>query len=112
MKTMWGLLADTKRADDVGIPRPKVKDGGPNLLLVDATKDQTARLKGLVARGRAIHEGNPKQIRNRKAVADKHVARYHQHQDRVYKTYYGSTEDHPVPGALQMIFLNEGVPGG
>ncbi|MGD6751708.1 hypothetical protein [Streptomyces sp. BH105] len=148
MKTMWGLLADTKRADDVGIPRPKVKDGGPNLVLVDATKDQTARLKGLVGRGRAIHEGNPKQIRNRKggsvddnmlavsnegtsvaldprlvdpkapagnklkAVADKHVARYHQHKDRVYKTYYGSAEDHPVPGALQMIFLNEGVPGG
>ncbi|MYW67154.1 hypothetical protein GTY65_24245 [Streptomyces sp. SID8379] len=148
MKTMWGLVADTKRADDVGIPRPKVKGGGPNLILVGATKDQTARLKGLVGRGRAIHEGKPKAIRNRKgamvddnmltvsnegtsvaldprlidpkapagnklkAVADKHVERYHQHKDRVYKTYYGSDEDHPVTGALQMVFLNEGVPGG
>lgn len=148
MKTMWGLVADTKRADDVGIPRPKVTGGGPNLVLVEATKDQTARLKTLVGRGRAIHEGKPKAIRNRKgaavednmlavagegtsvaldprlvdpkapagnklkAVADRHVERYHQHKDRVYKTYYGSTEDHPIPGALQMIFLNEGVPGG
>lgn len=148
MKTMWGLVADTKRADDVGIPRPKVAGGGPNLVLVDATKDQTARLKALVGRGRAIHEGKPKAIRNRKgamvddnmltvsnegtsvaldprlidakapagnklkAVADRHVERYHQHKNRVYKTYYGSDEDHPVPGALQMIFLNEGVPGG
>ncbi|MFI6686614.1 hypothetical protein [Streptomyces sp. NPDC050485] len=148
MKTMWGLVADTKRADDVGIPRPRVKDGGPNLILVDSTKDQAKRLKTLVGRGRAIHIGEPQQIRNRKgnlvddnmltvsnegtsvaldprlvdpkasagnklgAVAAKHVERYHRHKDRVYKTYYGSDEDHPVTGALQMIFLNEGVPGG
>ncbi|MFD7334914.1 hypothetical protein ACFV98_02775 [Streptomyces violascens] len=148
MKTMWGLVSDTKRADDVGIPRPKVKDGGPNLIMVDPTKDQTARLKRLVGRGRAVHLGEPQQIRNRNgarvddnmlavsnegasvaldprlvdlrapagkklgAVAARHVERYHRHKDRVYKTYYGSDEDHPVTGALQMIFLNEGVPGG
>ncbi|AKN68752.1 hypothetical protein QR97_02090 [Streptomyces sp. PBH53] len=140
MKTMWGLVADTKRADDVGIPRPKVKGGGPSLVMVDPTKDQTARLKKLVARGRAIHNGevdrstdnmlavsnegasvaldprlvDPKAPAGNKlrAVAAKHVERYHRFKDRVYKTYYGSTEDHPVPGALQMIFLNEGVPGG
>ncbi|NUL21834.1 hypothetical protein [Streptomyces lunaelactis] len=148
MKTMWGLVADTKRADDVGIPRPKVKGGSPSLVLIDSTKDQAKRLKKLVGRGRAIHMGEPQQIRNRKgalvddnmlavsgegtsvaldprlvdpkapagnklrAVAAKHVERYHRHKDRTYKTYYGSTEDHPTPGALQMIFLNEGVPGG
>ncbi|MCX4677621.1 hypothetical protein OG413_20325 [Streptomyces sp. NBC_01433] len=151
MKTMWGLIADTKRADDVGIPRPKIKGGGPNLILVDSTKDQAARLKKHVARGRAIHMGEPQQIRNRKGalvddnmltvsnegtsvaldprlvdpkapagnklrtVAAKHVERYHRHKDRVYKTHYspdGAAPDHPTPGALQMIFLNEGVPGG
>ncbi|MDI3407668.1 hypothetical protein [Streptomyces cavernicola] len=140
MKTMWGLVADTKRADDVGIPRPKVKGGGPNLVMVDPTKDQTARLKKLVARGRAIHNGevdrsqdNMLAVSNEgtsvaldprlvdanapagnklRTVATKHVERYHQHKDRVYKTYYGSAEDHPTPGALQMVFLNEGVPGG
>ncbi|MFP3991009.1 hypothetical protein U9R90_26785 [Streptomyces sp. E11-3] len=140
MKTMWGLVADTKRADDVGIPRPKITGGGPNLVMVDPTKDQTARLKKLVARGRAIHNGDvdrsqdnmlavsgegtsvaldprlvdPKaQAGNKlRAVATKHAERYHRHKDRVYKTHYGSTEDHETPGALQMIFLNEGVPGG
>ncbi|WP_328736551.1 SNF2-related protein [Streptomyces bobili] len=140
MKTMWGLVADTKRADDVGIPRPKVKGGAPNLIMVDATPDQKQRLKGLVARGRAIHNGevdrhqdnmlavsnegtsvalDPRLIdanapagNKLKAVADRHIERYHQHKDRVYKVAYGSDEDHPVPGALQMIFLNEGVPGG
>ncbi|MFI1012653.1 hypothetical protein [Streptomyces sp. NPDC020965] len=140
MKTMWGLVADTKRADDVGIPRPKVKGGGPNLVMVDPTKDQTARLKKLVARGRAIHAGDvdrsqdnmlavsnegtsvaldPRLVdakapagKKLPAVAAKAVERYHQHKDRVYKTYYGGTDDHPTPGALQMIFLNEGVPGG
>ncbi|MFD7505394.1 hypothetical protein [Streptomyces sp. NPDC059850] len=140
MKTMWGLVADTKRADDVGIPRPKVKGGAPNLILVDATPDQKKRLKGLVARGRAIHNGevdrhednmlavsnegtsvalDPRLIDAKapagnklKAVADRHVERYHANKDRVYKIAYGSNENHPVPGALQMIFLNEGVPGG
>ncbi|MFF8789215.1 hypothetical protein [Streptomyces sp. NPDC015125] len=140
MKTMWGLVADTKRADDVGIPRPKVKGGAPTLIMVDGTPDQKKRLKGLVARGRAIHNGevdrhednmlavsnegtsvalDPRLIdanapagNKLKAVADRHIERYHANKDRVYKVAYGSDEDHPVPGALQMIFLNEGVPGG
>ncbi|MGW3626273.1 hypothetical protein [Streptomyces sp. NPDC000880] len=140
MKTMWGLVADTKRGDDVGIPRPKLKGNAPNLIMVDATSDQKKRLKGLVARGRAIHNGevdrsqdnmlavsgegtsvalDPRLIdanapagNKLKAVADRHIERYHQTKDRVYKVAYGSDEDHPVPGALQMIFLNEGVPGG
>ncbi|MEU5425566.1 hypothetical protein AB0H73_08145 [Streptomyces olivoreticuli] len=140
MKTMWGLVADTKRAEDVGIPRPKLKGNAPNLVMVDPTKDQTARLKRLVARGRAIHNGevdrhqdNMLAVSNEgtsvaldprlvdanapagnklRAVADAHAERYHRYKDRVYKTYYGSTEDHPTPGAFQMLFLNEGVPGG
>ncbi|MFM9647764.1 hypothetical protein ACKI1S_16650 [Streptomyces galilaeus] len=140
MKTMWGLAADTKRADDVGIPRPKLKGNKPNLILIEATADQKKRLKGLVARGRAIHNGevdrhqdnmlavsnegtsvaiDPRLIDPKapagnklKAVADRHIERYHQNKNRVYKVAYGSDEDHPVPGALQMIFLNEGVPGG
>ncbi|MFJ9416723.1 hypothetical protein ACIRPT_21375 [Streptomyces sp. NPDC101227] len=140
MKTMWGLVADTRRADDVGIPRPKIAGGKVNLVLVDATKDQKERLKKLVARGRAIHNGdvtrdedNMLAVANEgtsvaidprlvdanapagnklRAVAEKHIERYHRFKDRVYKTHYGSDEDHPVPGALQLIFLNEGVPGG
>ncbi|WP_435244712.1 hypothetical protein [Streptomyces sioyaensis] len=140
MKTMWGLVADTRRADDVGIPRPKIAGGKVNLVLVDSTKDQKERLKTLVARGRAIHNGdvtrdedNMLAVANEgtsvaidprlvdanapagnklSAVADKHIARYHRFKSRVYKTHYGSDEDHPVPGALQLIFLNEGVPGG
>ncbi|WP_406730736.1 hypothetical protein [Streptomyces sp. NBC_01794] len=140
MKTMWGLVADTKRADDVGIPRPKLKGNKPNLILIEATADQKKRLKGLVARGRAIHNGevdrhednmlavsnegtsvaiDPRLIDPKapagnklKAVADRHIERFHATKDRVYKVAYGSDEDHPVPGALQMIFLNEGVPGG
>ncbi|PNG19496.1 hypothetical protein C1J00_25330, partial [Streptomyces cahuitamycinicus] len=140
MKTMWGLVADTKRADDVGIPRPKVKGGAPNLIMVDATPDQKKRLKGLVARGRAIHNGevdrhqdnmlavsnegtsvalDPRLIdanapagNKLKTVADRHIERYHANKDRIYPVAYDSIVNHPVPGALQMIFLNEGVPGG
>ncbi|WP_181800970.1 hypothetical protein [Streptomyces shenzhenensis] len=140
MKTMWGLVADTKRGDDVGIPRPKLKGGKPNLIMVDATPDQKKRLKGLVARGRAIHNGevdrhqdnmlavsnegtsvalDPRLIDAKapagnklKAVADRHIERYHQHKGRVYPVAHDSLVNHPVPGALQMIFLNEGVPGG
>ncbi|MGV9509304.1 hypothetical protein ACWDQZ_27265 [Streptomyces tendae] len=140
MKTMWGLVADTKRGDDVGIPRPKVKGGAPNLIMVDATPDQKKRLKGLVARGRAIHNGevdrhednmlavsnegtsvalDPRLIdanapagNKLKAVADRHIERYHANKDRVYPVTLDSLVNHPVPGALQMIFLNEGVPGG
>ncbi|NGO67069.1 hypothetical protein [Streptomyces boncukensis] len=140
MKTMWGLIADTKRADDVGIPRPALRGGTPNLVMVEPTRDQLDRLKSLVARGRAIHNGDvdrhednmlavsnegssvaldprlidPKAPAGHKlrAVADAHAERYHRYKDRVYKTYYGRAQDHPVPGALQMIFLNEGVPGG
>ncbi|MFF0698458.1 SNF2-related protein [Streptomyces tendae] len=140
MKTMWGLVADTKRGDDVGIPRPKVKGGAPNLIMVDATPDQKKRLKGLVARGRAIHNGevdrhednmlavsnegtsvalDPRLIdanapagNKLKAVADRHIERYHANKDRLYPVALDSLVNHPVPGALQMIFLNEGVPGG
>ncbi|MEU3201010.1 hypothetical protein [Streptomyces sp. NPDC006996] len=140
MKTMWGLVADTKRGDDVGIPRPKLKGGKPNLIMVDATSDQKKRLKGLVARGRAIHNGevdrhqdnmlavsnegtsvalDPRLIDAKapagnklKAVADRHIERYHQHKNRIYPVTLDSLVNHPVPGALQMIFLNEGVPGG
>ncbi|MFF7169669.1 hypothetical protein [Streptomyces pseudovenezuelae] len=140
MKTMWGLVADTKRGDDVGIPRPKLKGGKPNLIMVDATPDQKKRLKGLVARGRAIHNGevdrhqdnmlavsnegtsvalDPRLIDAKapagnklKAVADRHIERYFQHKDRIYPVTRDSLVNHPVPGALQMIFLNEGVPGG
>ncbi|MGW2550109.1 hypothetical protein [Streptomyces sp. NPDC001635] len=140
MKTMWGLVADTKRADDVGIPRPNLAGNKPNLIMVDATPDQQRRLKGLVARGRAIHNGevdrsqdnmlavsnegtsvalDPRLIdpnapagNKLKAVADRHIARYHANKDRIYPVSYDSLVDHPVPGSLQMIFLNEGVPGG
>ena len=139
MKTMWGLVADTRRADDVGIPRPNVKGGQPRLILVPPTKDQKARMRAFVERGRRIHAGevtryddnmlmvsneatsvalDPRLVDadapagNKLSIAAELLyQRCERTKDIVYKVD-GTDEDHPEPGALQLVFMNEGVPGG
>lgn len=140
MKTMWGLAADTKSADDVGIVCPKVANGGPQLHLVEPTVDQQGRLKKLVARGAAIHAGevtrqednmlavsnegraiacdprlvDPDATPGQKldVVADWFAARYHANNERVYGISHSDPTPHPVPGSLIIGFLNQGTPGG
>jgi N12 class adenine-specific DNA methylase len=140
MKTMWGLVADTKRADDVGVPRPAIAGGGPRLELVDPTVDQQTRLAKLVARGAAIHAGEVTRDQDNMlavtgegravavdarlvdatappgaklaAVADWFAARYHASKDRVYAVSTSDPTPHPTPGALLIGFLNQGTPGG
>ena len=140
MKTMWGLAADTKSAADVGIKRPELAHGGPQLILVDPTRDQEARLKRLVARGAAIHAGavprdqdNMLAVANEGraiacdprlvdpaadpgpklvAVADWFASHYHANKDRVYAVSTSDPTPHPVRGSLVIGFLNQGTPAG
>ncbi|MER6757618.1 helicase-related protein [Micromonospora echinofusca] len=140
MKTMWGLTTDTKTADDVGIKRPTVSAGGPQLRLIEPNPDQQARLKKLVARGAAIHAGavsrdedNMLAVANAgraiacdarlldpaappggklAAVADWFADRYHANKDRIYAVSTSDPTPHPVPGALLIGFLNQGTPRG
>lgn len=140
MKTMWGLAADTKTGDDVGIVRPKLAGGAPKLVLVDPTADQRARLQTLVARGQAIHAGDvtrdednmlavsgegravaldPRLVDAGAPAANKLVtaadiiaAGYHAHKDRTYAVSSHDDTPHPVPGGLFFVFCNSGTPGG
>ncbi|WTC60935.1 DEAD/DEAH box helicase family protein (plasmid) [Streptomyces cellulosae] len=140
MKTMWGLAADTKTGDDVGIVRPKLAGGAPELVLVEPTADQRARLQTLVARGQAIHAGDvtrdednmlavsgegravaldPRLVDAGAPAANKLVtaadiiaAGYHAHKDRTYAVSSRDDTPHPVPGGLFFVFCNSGTPGG
>lgn len=140
MKTMWGLATDTKTGDEVGIERPKVAGGAPELVLVEPTADQSARLLSLVARGQAIHAGDvPREEDNMLAVsgegravaldprlidanapaanklveaADIIAAGYHAHKDHTYAVSSRDDTPHPVPGGLFFVFCNSGTPGG
>src|SRR5690606_40864299 len=128
MKTMWGLAADTKTGDDVGIVRPKLAGGAPELVLVEPTADQRVRLQTLVARGQAIHAGDvtrdednmlavsgegravaldPRLVDAGAPAANKLVtaadiiaAGYHAHKDRTYAVSSRDDTPHPVPGGL------------
>lgn len=140
MKTMWGLATDTKTGDEVGIQRPRVAGGAPQLVLVEPTADQQARLKSLVARGQAIHAGDvTREEDNMLAVsgegravaldprlvdagapagnklaeaADIIAAGYHAHKDHTYAVSNRDDTPHPVPGGLFFVFANSGTPGG
>ncbi|MFC9223126.1 hypothetical protein ACFT8W_20775 [Streptomyces hygroscopicus] len=140
MKTMWGLATDTKTGDDVGIVRPKLAGGAPELVLVEPTADQRARLQTLVARGQAIHAGDvtrdednmlavsgegravaldPRLVDANAPAANKLVtaadiiaAGYHAHKDRTYAVSSRDDTLHPVPGGLFFVFCNSGTPGG
>ncbi|MEU2717787.1 hypothetical protein [Streptomyces sp. NPDC007205] len=140
MKTMWGLAADTKTGDEVGIERPRLAGGAPELVLVEPTADQSARLQSLVARGQAIHAGNvtrdednmlavsgegravaldPRLVDANAPAANKLVeaadiiaAAYHAHKDHTYAVSSRDDTPHPVPGGLFFVFCNSGTPGG
>ncbi|MBV6700247.1 hypothetical protein KV557_24610 [Kitasatospora aureofaciens] len=140
MKTMWGLVADCKTADEVGLPRPSVAGGGPRLILIEPTADQQARLKKLMARGAAIHSGEVTRQQDNMlnvgndgraialdprlldadapaggklaAAADLFAARYHANKDRAYTVSTRDSTPHPRRGGLQVGFLNAGTPGG
>ncbi|MET9016920.1 hypothetical protein ABZX74_39590 [Streptomyces olivaceoviridis] len=140
MKTMWGLATDTKTGDDVGIERPRLAGGAPELVLVEPTADQRARLQTLVARGQAIHAGevtrdednmlavsgegravalDPRLVDAGAPAANKLVtaadiiaAGYHAHKDHTYAVSGSDDTPHPVPGGLFFVFCNSGTPGG
>jgi N12 class adenine-specific DNA methylase len=140
MKTMWGLAADTKTGDEVGIERPSLAGGAPELVLVEPTGDQRSRLQSLVARGQAIHAGDvtrdednmlavtgegravaldPRLVDANAPAANKLVtaadiiaAGYHAHKDHTYAVSSRDDTPHPVPGGLFFVFCNSGTPGG
>lgn len=140
MKTMWGLATDTKTGDEVGIERPRLAGGAPQLVLVEPTADQQARLRSLVTRGQAIHAGDvTREEDNMLAVsgegravaldprlvdanapagnklvkaADIIAAGYHAHKDHTYAVSSRDDTPHPVPGGLFFVFCNSGTPGG
>ncbi|MCT9141803.1 hypothetical protein N4G67_22625, partial [Streptomyces violarus] len=140
MKTMWGLAADTKTGDEVGVERPRLAGGAPQLVLVEPTADQQARLRSLVARGQAIHAGDvtrdednmlavsgegravaldPRLVDANAPAGNKLVeaadiiaAGYHAHKDHTYAVSSRDDTPHPVPGGLFFVFCNSGTPGG
>ena len=140
MKTMWGLTADTKTAEEVSIPRPRIASGGPQLRLVEANTDTQTRLKKLIPRGAAVHAGEVTREEDSMlavafdgeqiacdsrlvdadappgtklpAVADYLAQRYHAHKDRRYAVSHSDPTPHPVRGALHIGWLNKGTPGG
>lgn len=140
MKTMWGLATDTKTGDEVGIERPQVSGGAPQLVLVEPTADQRSRLQSLVVRGQAIHAGDvtrdednmlavsgegravaldPRLVDANAPAGNKLVeaadiiaAGYHAHKDHTYAVSSRDDTPHPVPGGLFFVFANSGTPGG
>ncbi len=140
LRQLWLPVVDYKDEEDLGLPLPSIKGGEPELMLVPATEDQRQRMQELGERYEAFHQGevdksedNPLSINNDARVialdprlidpeaepgnklrllADRVAAKYHETKNNRY-TY--STEDlrpHPVPGALQMVFINQGTPKG
>ncbi|MFD3989708.1 DUF6884 domain-containing protein [Streptomyces californicus] len=140
LRQLWLPVVDYKDEEDLGLPLPSIKGGEPELMLVPATTEQQALMEELGERYEAYHQGkvdksedNPLSINTDARVialdprlidaqaepgnklrmlADRIAAKYHETKNNQY-TY--STEDlrpHPVTGALQMVFLNQGTPGG
>ncbi|QDN84395.1 DUF6884 domain-containing protein [Streptomyces sp. RLB3-6] len=140
LRQLWLPAVDYKDEEDLGLVLPSLAGGQPELMLVPTTADQEQRMKELGERYEAFHKGgvdksidNPLSINNDarvialdprlidpeaepgnklRVLADRVAAEYHETKNNRY-TY--STEDlrpHPVPGALQMVFLNHGTPGG
>ncbi|MEU9755673.1 hypothetical protein AB0D90_21480, partial [Streptomyces althioticus] len=140
LRQLWLPVVDFKDEDDLGLPLPSIKGGEPELMLVPATEDQRRRMQELGERYEAFHQGevdksedNPLSINNDARVialdprlidpeaepgnklrllADRVAAKYHETKN---DRYAYSTEDprpHPVPGALQMVFINQGTPKG
>ncbi|WP_186779882.1 DEAD/DEAH box helicase family protein [Streptomyces salinarius] len=140
LRQLWLPVVDYKDEEDLGLPLPSIRGGEPELMLVPATTAQEQLMQELGERYEAYHlgevdksEDNPLSINTDARVialdprlidaqaepgnklrllADRVAAEYHATKSNQY-TY--STEDlrpHPVPGGLQMVFLNQGTPGG
>ena len=140
LRQLWLPVVDFKDDEDLGLVLPGIRGGEPELMLVPATADQQQRMEELGERYEACHlgqvdksEDNALSINNDariialdprlidadaepgnklRLLADRVAAEYHETKNNQY-TY--TTEDlrpHPVPGALQAVFLNQGTPGG
>ncbi|WP_327332979.1 hypothetical protein [Streptomyces anulatus] len=140
LRQLWLPLVDYKDEEDLGLPLPGIRGGEPELMLVPATTGQRQLMQELGDRYEACHRGevdkskdnalsintdarvialDPRLIDSEaepgnklRLLADRIAAEYHETKNNPY-TY--STEDlrpHPVPGGLQMVFLNQGTPGG
>ncbi|GHB76263.1 hypothetical protein GCM10010331_75210 [Streptomyces xanthochromogenes] len=141
LRQLWLPVVDYKDEEDLGLPMPSIKGGEPELMLVPATTEQQALMEELGERYEAYHlgevdksEDNPLSINTDARVialdprlidaqaepgnklrmlADRIAAKYHETKNDQYKDLrYKDLRPHPVPGALQMVFLNQGTPGG
>ena len=137
---LWHPLVDFKSAEDLGLARPRIKGGQPELMLVPVTADQEVRMQELGVRYEAVHAGGvDKQIDNPLAIntdariialdprlmdadaepgnkltalADRIAAKHRETENNRYTYSAADRREHPVPGALQFVFCNHGVPGG
>lgn len=140
VRQLWHPLVDFKSAEELGLELPRTKGGEPELMLVPATADQLQHMQELGERYEAFHEGgvdksidNPLAINNDArviamdsrlidadaepsnklvALADRIIAKYEETKDNRYTYSTTDKRPHPVPGALQFVFLNNGTPGG
>lgn len=140
VRQLWHPLVDYKSAEDLGLELPDIKGGEPELMLVPATADQLQRMQELGDRYEAFREGgvdksvdNPLAINNDArviamdsrlldadaepsnkltALADRIIAKHEETKDNRYTYSATDKRPHPVPGALQFVFLNNGTPGG
>ncbi|GAA3126801.1 hypothetical protein GCM10020254_87750 [Streptomyces goshikiensis] len=138
VRQLWHPLVDYKSAEDLGLELPDIKGGEPELMLVPATADQLQRMQELGERYEAFREGgvdksvdNPLAINNDArviamdsrlidadaepsnkltALADRIIAKHEETKDNRYTYSAGDKRPHPVPGALQFVFLNNGTP--
>ncbi|MGY1548261.1 DUF6884 domain-containing protein [Streptomyces sp. MN6] len=140
LRQLWLPVVDYKDEEDLGLPLPSIKGGEPELMLVPATEDQRRRMQELGERYEAFHQGevdksedNPLSINNDARVialdprlidpeaepgnklrllADRVAAKYHETKNDRYAYSTENPRPHPVPGALQMVFINQGTPKG
>ncbi|GGY71602.1 hypothetical protein GCM10010363_61250 [Streptomyces omiyaensis] len=140
VRQLWYPLVDYKSAEDLGLKLPSVKGGEPELMLVPATADQLQRMQELGERYETFRRGgvdksvdNPLAINNDArviamdsrltdadaepgnklvALADRIIAKHEETKDNRYTYSATDQRPHPVPGALQFVFLNNGTPGG
>ncbi|MFI8365233.1 hypothetical protein ACIGD1_34415 [Streptomyces sp. NPDC085612] len=140
VRQLWHPLVDYKSAEDLGLELPDIKGGEPELMLVPATADQLQRMQELGERYEAFREGgvdksvdNPLAINNDArviamdsrlldaeaepsnkltALVDRIIAKHEETKGNRYTYSATDKRPHPVPGALQFVFLNNGTPGG
>ena len=128
--------ADFRRAEDMGLQRPALAGGQPEIVSVEATDELSEYVADLVHRsehlsgkdpsednmllitgdGRkaALHlgmvglaQGEPSKVQ---ACADRVESVWRANAERVFDDHF-TGEPHPRPGALQVVFCDLGVPG-